>query len=279
GLTLWIAATIAQLAFPAIAAFGWRFFTHSAWNPVRDDYGVLAALYGTVACAAIAMSLAAPVGVGAAIVLSERILPAPLQVGATVGVRVLAAIPSVAYGFWGLTVLIPRLQPLQLWVYERWGSVPLLRTVPQGPGILAAGLVLAIAIVPFSTAIAQEALEALPEQLKQGALAVGASRSETVRTVLLPAAGPGIAAGLLLAVGRALGETMAVALTGGNATKFQESPLAPGTTIAALVANQFPEAAEIQVSALMYAALVLFALTLVANGVALAIARNGGRGA
>lgn len=277
GLTIWIAGAIARLAWPAIATFGWHFWSRSIWNPVDDAYGALAALYGTVVCAAIAMSLAAPIGVGAAIVLNETLLPAPLQACATIGVRILAAIPSVIYGFWGLVVLVPRLQPLQLWLYDRLGHLPWLRTAPQGPGLLAAGLVLAIAIVPFATAIAQEALAALPPSLRQGAIALGASRSETVRCVLVPAAWPGIAAGLLLAVGRALGETMAVALAVGNATRFQGSWLAPGTTIAALVANQFPEAAELQVSALMYAALALFGLTFAVNALAVAIARQTGR--
>jgi len=252
-------------ALPAVQQFGLRFITGSAWNPVREDFGVLPMIYGTLVSSGVALLIAVPLGLGTAIFLSEDFLPRPLRCVLAFGVELLAAIPSVVYGLWGMWVLIPLLQPLARWLHRHWGWVPLFGTEPVGPGLLPAALVLAMMILPMVTAMTKDALEALPSELRQASLALGATRWWTIVRVLLPAAMSGIVGGTMLALGRALGETMAVTMLIGNVNQLQVSWLAPANTIASLLASQFPEAQGIQVSVLMYAALLLVLLTLVVN--------------
>jgi len=252
-------------ALPAVQQFGLRFITGSAWNPVREDFGVLPMIYGTLVSSGVALLIAVPLGLGTAIFLSEDFLPRPLRCVLAFGVELLAAIPSVVYGLWGMWVLIPLLQPLARWLHRHWGWVPLFGTEPVGPGLLPAALVLAMMILPMVTAMTKDALEALPSELRQASLALGATRWWTIVRVLLPAAMSGIVGGTMLALGRALGETMAVTMLIGNANQLQVSWLAPANTIASLLASQFPEAQGMQVAALMYAALLLVLLTLVVN--------------
>jgi phosphate transport system permease protein len=252
-------------ALPAVQQFGLRFITGSAWNPVREDFGVLPMLYGTLVSSGVALLIAVPLGLGTAIFLSEDFLPRPLRCVLAFGVELLAAIPSVVYGLWGMWVLIPLLQPLARWLHRHWGWVPLFGTEPVGPGLLPAALVLAMMILPMVTAMTKDALEALPSELRQASLALGATRWWTIVRVLLPAAMSGIVGGTMLALGRALGETMAVTMLIGNVNQLQVSWLAPANTIASLLASQFPEAQGMQVAALMYAALLLVLLTLVVN--------------
>ena len=252
-------------ALPALQQFGLRFITGSAWNPVREDFGVLPMIYGTLVSSGVALLIAVPLGLGTAIFLSEDFLPRPLRCVLAFGVELLAAIPSVVYGLWGMWVLIPLLQPLARWLHRHWGWVPLFGTEPVGPGLLPAALVLAMMILPMVTAMTKDALEALPSELRQASLALGATRWWTIVRVLLPAAMSGIVGGTMLALGRALGETMAVTMLIGNVNQLQVSWLAPANTIASLLASQFPEAQGMQVAALMYAALLLVLLTLVVN--------------
>lgn len=252
-------------ALPAVQQFGLRFITGSAWNPVREDFGVLPMIYGTLVSSGVALLIAVPLGLGTAIFLSEDFLPRPLRCVLAFGVELLAAIPSVVYGLWGMWVLIPLLQPLARWLHRHWGWIPLFGTEPVGPGLLPSALVLAIMILPLVTAITKDALAALPPELRQASLALGATRWWTIVRVLIPAAMSGIVGGTILALGRALGETMAVTMVIGNANQLQVSWLAPANTIASLLASQFPEAQGIQVSVLMYAALLLVLLTLVVN--------------
>jgi phosphate transport system permease protein len=252
-------------ALPAVQQFGLRFITGSAWNPVREDFGVLPMIYGTLVSSGVALLIAVPLGLGTAIFLSEDFLPRPLRCVLAFGVELLAAIPSVVYGLWGMWVLIPLLQPLARWLHRHWGWVPLFGTEPVGPGLLPAALVLAMMILPMVTAMTKDALEALPSELRQASLALGATRWWTIVRVLLPAAMSGIVGGTMLALGRALGETMAVTMLIGNVNQLQVSWLAPANTIASLLASQFPEAQGMQVAALMYAALLLVLLTLVVN--------------
>ncbi|MGF1512952.1 MAG: phosphate ABC transporter permease subunit PstC [Elainellaceae cyanobacterium] len=264
-LLLAIALTVGWWALPAMQTFGLGFLTSSTWDPARDVYGVLPMVVGTLASAAIGLGLAVPVGIGTAVFLSEAFLPPALRATLVFLVELLAAIPSVVYGLWGVFVLIPLVKPVEQWLYDHFAWVPLFSSAPSGPGLLPAGLVLAIMVLPIITAIARDSLVALPPDLRQAAFAVGATRWETLTSILLPAAVSGITGGIMLALGRALGETMAVTLLIGNANRISPSIFAPATTISSLLANQFAEASGLQVSALMYAALILFALTLVVN--------------
>jgi phosphate transport system permease protein len=260
-------------SMPALQQFGLAFLTTVEWNPVadRETYGVLPMLYGTLATAAIALLIAVPLGVGSAIFFTENFLPPIL--GAALGflIDLLAAIPSVIYGLWGIFVVIPVIKQLGFWLYHHFSSVPLFSTRPIGPGLLPAGVVLAIMILPIITALSREALAALPPDYRQAALALGTTRWGTLFRVLLPAAFPGIVGGIMLALGRAMGETMAVTMIIGNSNELNLSLLAPSNTIASLLASQFAEAKGLQISALIYAALVLMVITLIINMLAQAI--------
>jgi phosphate transport system permease protein len=265
-LLLWIAFQVTKDAFPAIQAFGLGFIFQSAWNPVTNQFGVLPQIYGTLVTSFIALLIAVPVGVGTALILSENFLPRKVRTVMVFAVELLAAIPSVVYGIWGIFVLIPLLRnTLGAWLFNWFSWVPLFSTPLAGPGILPASLVLSIMILPIITAISRDALISLPPDLRQAALGLGATRWETILQVLIPAAISGIVGGVMLALGRAMGETMAITMLIGNANTINTSLLAPGNTIASLLASQFAEASGLQISALMYAALVLFVLTLIVN--------------
>ncbi|MCS7031476.1 MAG: phosphate ABC transporter permease subunit PstC [Gloeomargarita sp. SKYG116] len=266
-LLAFIVLVIAWRSLPAFQQFGLSFITHSAWNPVpgREDFGVLPMLYGTLVSSFIALLIAVPLGLGTAIFLSEDFLPPQPRMVISFLVELLAAIPSVVYGLWGIFVLIPLLQPVGQWLHTHLGWIPLFSTEPVGPGMLPASLVLAIMVLPILTAIAKDSLEALPPELRQASVGLGATRWWTIFRVLIPAAISGIIGGAMLGLGRALGETMAVTMLIGNANQLNISLLAPANTIASLLANQFPEARGIQVSALMYAALLLMLMTLLVN--------------
>jgi phosphate transport system permease protein len=222
-------------------------------------------IYGTLVSSLIALLFAVPLGLGTAIFLSEDFLPPVVRTVLSFLVSLLAAIPSVVYGLWGIFVLIPFLRPIEMLVYKTLGWIPLFSTPPAGPGMFPAGVVLAIMILPIITAIARDSLASLPPELRQASLGLGASRWVTIFRVLIPAAFSGIVGGIMLGLGRAMGETMAATMIIGNSTQFNLSLFAPANTIASLMANQFAEASGLQVSALMYAGLVLFILTLVVN--------------
>lgn len=260
-----IALTVGIRAWPAISQFGLQFLTDSAWNPVKDEYGAMPMIYGTIVSSAIALFLAVPLGVGTAIFLSENFLPLSVRTALVFLVELLAAIPSVVYGLWGIYVLIPLLKPLGQWLYKTLGWFPLFSSPAVGPGMLPAGVILAIMILPIITAISRDSLASLPPDLRQASLGLGASRWTTIFRVLVPAAFSGIVGGVMLGLGRAMGETMATTLLIGNSNQLKVSLLAPANTIASLLANQFAEASGLQVAALMYAGLVLFAMTLIVN--------------
>ncbi len=274
GILVWMALQVAIEAIPAIRAFGLNFLGSSSWNPVRDEYGVLPMIYGTLVSSAIALLLAIPLGVGTAIFLSEDFLPKSAQTVLVFMVELLAAIPSVVYGLWGIFVLIPLLQPIGIFLHKTVGFLPIFSTSPVGPGMLPAGIILTIMILPIITAISRDSLVSLPPDLRQASLGLGATRWETIIRVLIPAAFSGIVGGIMLGLGRAMGETMAVTMIIGNSNDLKFSLLAPANTIASLLANQFAEASGLQISALMYAGLVLFLLTLVVNVCAELIVRQ-----
>lgn len=265
GILLWIALQITIAAWPAIQKFGVNFLFTSIWNPVNNEYGVLPAVYGTLMSSLIGLILAIPIGVGTAILLSEDLLPSKVQLVLVFLVELLAAIPSVVYGVWGIFVLVPILTDLGKWLHGSLGWLPIFSSAPTGPGMLPAGVILAIMTLPIITAISRDALISLPSSLRQAALAVGATRWETIFQVIIPAAFSSIASAVMLALGRAMGETMAVTMLIGNANNINISLLAPSNTISSLLASQFAEANGLQVAALMYAALVLFVLTMIVN--------------
>jgi phosphate transport system permease protein len=279
---LWIALQVTIAAWPAIQKFGINFLVTSSWNPVNDEYGVLPAIYGTLMSSLIGLVLAVPIGVGTAILLSEDFLPSQLRLVLVFLVELLAAIPSVVYGVWGIFVLIPILTDLGKWLHTHLNCISvnltwlnphwsfciktlIFSSAPKGPGMLPAGVILAIMTLPIITAISRDALISVPSSLRQAALGIGATRWETIFQVIIPAAFSGIVSAVMLALGRAMGETMAVTMLIGNANNINISLLAPSNTISSLLANQFAEANGLQVAALMYAALVLFVLTMIVN--------------
>ncbi|HAA30630.1 MAG TPA: phosphate ABC transporter permease subunit PstC [Cyanobacteria bacterium UBA8553] len=273
-LLIFIAIAVAMRAMPAIQKFGIGFLTSSAWNPVKDDYGAFPMIYGTIVSAAFALVLAVPLGVGTAVFLSEDFLPLSVRTPLVFMVELLAAIPSVVYGIWGIFVLIPFLTPLQQWLNSTLGWLPIFSTPPSGPGMFPAGIILTVMILPIITAISRDSLASLPPELRQASLGLGATRWETLFRVLIPAAFSGIVGAVMLALGRAMGETMAVTMLIGNSNQFSPSLPAPANTIASLLANQFAEASGLQVAALMYAGLVLFFITLIVNVFAELIVRQ-----
>lgn len=252
-------------AIPAIQEFGLRFLITTRWNPVESLYGMLPQIYGTVVSAILALLMAVPLGVGVAIFLSEDFLPTKIRTPIAFMVELLAAIPSVVYGLWGIFVLVPTILPVLEWLHDTLGWIPLFNTPPETRAMLPTAMVLAVMISPIIISLSRDTLASLPPQLRAGSLALGATRWETILKVLLPAGLSGIIGSVMLALGRALGETMAAAMLIGNANQIKSSVLAPAATIASLIANQFAEATGLQVASLLYSALILMLLTLGVN--------------
>ncbi|MEB3325148.1 MAG: phosphate ABC transporter permease subunit PstC [Cyanobacteriota bacterium] len=264
-ILLAIFVTVLKGSWEAIQSFGWSFLTTSAWDPVNEKYGAFTAIYGTLVSSLLALLFAVPLGVGTAIFITEDLLPRSVRNVIGVMVELLAAIPSVVLGLWAIFVMEPAIRPLLQVLHTTLGWMPLFDSVPQGPGMAPAILILVVMILPIITAIARDALNQVPIELRQGAYGVGTTRWGAIFNIILPAAISAIMGGVMLALGRAMGETMAVTMIIGNSMKFSTSLLAPANTISSMLANQFGEADGIQVSALMYAALILMLLTFVVN--------------
>ena len=262
---LWILESIITPAWPAIQKTGVSFLTSTVWDVNRDRYGALPFLIGTTVSSLIALCIALPLGVFIALFLSENFLPLGVRQFIRFIVELLAAIPSVVYGLWGIAVVIPLVQQFGGYLSDYLGFIPLFQGPASGNSMLTASLVLALMVLPTITAISRTALVAVPSTLREGSYAVGATRWETIFRILVPTAAPGIVAATILAFGRAMGETMAVAMLIGNSPRLSMSLLSPAGTLAGLLANQFGEAQGLQISALMYAALVLVLLTLLVN--------------
>jgi phosphate transport system permease protein len=271
---LWILESIITPAIPAIQKTGFSFFTSTVWDVNRDRYGAVPFLAGTAISSTIALLFALPLGVFIALFLSENFLPVPIRQTIRFVVELLAAIPSVVYGLWGIAVVIPIVRQFGGLLSDYLGFIPLFEGPAIGNSTLTASLVLALMVLPTITAISRTALVSVPQTLREGSYAVGATRWETIFRVLLPTAAPGIVAATILAFGRAMGETMAVAMLIGNSPRFSWSLLSPGGTLAGLLANQFGEARGLQISALMYAALALVLLTLLVNMIGEAVLRR-----
>jgi phosphate transport system permease protein len=249
--------------------FGVRFLTSQQWDPVAGQFGAAAFVYGTLMTSAIALAIAVPLGVGVAIFLAEL---APPRLSAVTGMllELLAAIPSVIYGLIGISVLVPAMrQWVQPWLKSALGAIPLFSGPAYGIGLLTAGIVLAIMIVPFIVSVGREVLLSVPREQREAALALGSTRWESTWKVVLPYARPGLYGAVFLALGRALGETMAVTMVIGNRPEIAASLFAPGYSMAAVIANEFSEATEqIYLHSLVAVALVLFVLTMIVNLVA-----------
>ena len=273
-ILLWILRIIVKESLPAIGEFGLSFLTKSAWDPVSNEYGAFTAIYGTLVSSLLALAIAVPLGVGTAIFITENLIPRRISSLLGLMVELLAAIPSVVLGLWAIVVMEPAIRPILTWLHTTLGWLPLFDTEPQGPGMAPAILILVVMILPIITAISRDALQQVPGELRQAAYGIGTTRWGAICQVILPAAISGIMGGVMLSLGRAMGETMAVTMIIGNSNNFSLSLLAPGNTIASMIANQFGEADGSQVSSLMYASLVLMLLTLIVNILAQWIVRK-----
>ena len=251
---------------------GLSFFYSSEWNPVENKYGALAPIYGTIVTAVIAMLIAVPVSFGIAFFLTE-VAPRWLRGPVGTAIELLAGIPSIIYGMWGLFVLVPVMTEYGTpWLNDHIGSIPYLgvffRGPPLGIGMLTAGFVLAIMVIPFISSVMREVFLTVPQRLKESAYALGSTKWEVSWDIVLPYTRSAVIGGIFLGLGRALGETMAVAFVIGNTVRLSPSLLEPGTTIAALIANDFGEATETYRSALLLLGFVLFIVTFIVLAIA-----------
>jgi phosphate transport system permease protein len=280
-------AALGNGAWPALSTFGLPFLTSTAWNPVTAKFGALPAIYGTLITSALAMLIAVPVGIGTAIFLTE-LCPRPLRRPVGIAIELLAGIPSIIYGIWGLFVFAPFFQQfVEPRVVSAFENIPLLSDLfagpPYGIGIFTASLILSIMILPFISAVTRDVFETVPPMLKEAAYGLGCTKREVTWNVVLPFARSGVVGGSMLALGRALGETMAVTFVIGNAHAISSSLFAPGTTISATIANEFTEAVgDLYVSSLVAVGLILFVITFLVLAVAQLMlrrleARAGGR--
>jgi len=247
-------------------AFGWKFFFRSEWDPVNDQYGALPFVYGTLVSSILALLIAVPLAVGVAVYITEM-SPRWLRGGLAFTTELLAAIPSVIYGLWAIFVLVPLLrQYVQPFLARYLGWTGLFDGPPYGIGMLAAGIILAIMVIPIISSITREVMTSVPQQQREAVLALGATRWEMIRTGVLRNARAGIAGGVILGLGRALGETMAVTMVIGNRPEIARSLFAPGYTMASVIANEFSEATgDLYLSALVEVGLALFIVTIIVN--------------
>jgi len=260
-------------SMPSIRAFGFNFLATEAWNPVTEKFGALASIYGTLVTSLIAMLVAVPVGIGIAVFLTE-ICPRPLRRPIGIAIELLAGIPSIIYGIWGLFVFAPEFQmTVQPWLIDLFGDVPILQDLfagpPYGIGIFTSSFILSIMILPFISAVTRDVFDTVPATLKESAYAMGCTTWEVVWRVVLPFARSGVVGGAMLALGRALGETMAVTFVIGNAHYIHASLFSPGTSISATIANEFTEAVgQIYMASLIELGLILFFITSVVLAIA-----------
>ncbi|MFI5250884.1 MAG: phosphate ABC transporter permease subunit PstC [Bacteroidota bacterium] len=252
----------------SIVKFGWKFLIGTTWDPVQDEYGALPFIYGTVVSSLLALAIAIPLGIGVAVLLAEL---APRWLALPIGfiVELLAAIPSIVYGLWAVFVLVPWIRlSVEPWLSKSLGFIPLFKGAPYGFGMLAAGLVLAIMILPIIISISRDVLKAIPNTLREASLALGATKWETTK-IVLSAAKSGIFGAALLGLGRAVGETMAVTMVIGNRPDISLSLFNPAYSMASVIANEFTEAtSDMYISSLTEIALILFGVTIILNALA-----------
>lgn len=264
-----LVAALGWESWPAIRTFGFRFLVTSHWDPVAGEFGALPFIYGTLVSSLLALLIAVPLSLGAAIFLAE-LAPGFIRPPVAFLIEMLAAVPSVVYGLWGIFVLVPWLRDwVQPPVGRALGFLPLFQGPPYGIGMLAAGLILAIMVVPYITSVSREVLLAVPGAQREAALGLGATRWETTRIAVLRYGRSGLIGTILLGLGRALGETMAVTMVIGNRPEIAASLFAPGYTMASVLANEFTEAtSDLYVSALVEIGLLLLLVTILVNGLA-----------
>jgi len=273
GYELW------RSSLPSIHRFGWRFLHTSTWDPVHQVFGALPFIYGTLVSSLIALVVAVPISLGTALFLAE-LAPRWLRSPVSFLVELLAAVPSVVYGLWGIFVLVPALRPVEAWLGARLGFIPLFQGPPYGIGMLAGGLILAIMILPFIIAVSREVLQAVPVSQREAAYALGSTRWEAIRGPVFRYARAGIIGAIILGLGRALGETMAVTMVIGNRPEISASLFNPAYTMASVLANEFTEATDrLQISVLIEIALILFVLTILINAIARLMIWSVARGA
>jgi phosphate transport system permease protein len=285
GGSLLVVAGLILLELGRVAAPAWshlgvlKFLLGTDWDPVQEKFGALPFVYGTLVTSGVALLVALPVSVGLALFLSEM-GPRALRIPVAYAIEVLAAIPSVIYGLWGLFVMVPWLRgTVEPFLGRTLGFLPFFQGPPIGLGYLAAGMILALMILPTIASVTIEVLKTVPPALREGALALGATRWESIRIAVLPYARPGIIGASLLGLGRALGETMAVTMVIGNSPEIHASLFAPGYSLPAVIANEFAEATgDVHVGALAALGLVLFGITLVLNAIARILVETVGRG-
>jgi len=284
---VYIVWDIGRVATPAIHAYGPGFLTGTTWDANRDQFGILPAIFGTLYSSVLGLLIGTALGLAIAIFLAEGFfssaidavvrwlglsevrfwarLPDRVEDALRFTIELLAAIPSVVYGLWGIFVVIPMIRPTANWLHDHLGWIPIFGTQLSGPGLLPAAIVLAIMVLPTISAISRDALVGVPPKLREAAFGLGATRWEVILAVIVPTAATGIFGAIILGFGRALGETMALAMLAGNANAISWSVFSPANTLAALLANHFPEAGPAEVGALMYAAMVLLTITLLVN--------------
>lgn len=269
-LVLLVAIIISLIigSLPSIKAFGFQFLTSAEWNPVTDEFGALVPIVGTLVTSAIALLIAIPVSFGIALFLTE-LSPRWLRRPLGIAIELLAGIPSIIYGMWGLFVFAPLFADyVQPWLIEELGPLPifgpLFQGIPMGIGVLTAGIILAIMVIPFIASVMRDVFEVVPTLLKESAYGLGATTWEVMWHVVLPYTKIGVAGGIMLGLGRALGETMAVTFVIGNAHELSASLLMPGNSISSALANEFNEAVgELYTSALVELGLILFLITFI----------------
>jgi phosphate transport system permease protein len=264
-LLAFILWSIGSKASVGMREYGLGFLTSLTWDVGKQRFGILPQIWGTLYSSLLALAIGGFFGVVMAIFLTQDFLPSRLAQVFRTTVELLAAIPSVVYDLWGLFVVVPAMRPVASWLFERAGWIPFFGSTLSGPGLAPAAVVLAIMVLPTVAAVSQDALRLVPYKVKEAAYGMGATRWEAILKVMLPAASAGIFGALVLGFGRALGETMALAMLIGNSNQISLSLFAPANTLAALLALNFPEAGPREVQVLMYAALVLLAITLVVN--------------
>jgi phosphate transport system permease protein len=268
-----VMVALAAGALPVFEKFGWGFLTSAAWNPVTENFGALPAIYGTLVTSFIAMLIGIPLAFGIAVFLTE-LCPPPFRRPIGTLIELLAAIPSIIYGIWGLFVLAPFLQnTVQPLLIDTVGELPIIGALFAGPplglGVLTAGVILGFMVLPFIASVMRDVFATVPPMLRESAYGVGATTSEVVRHIVLPYTRAGVIGGIMLGLGRALGETMAVTFVIGNAHRIRASLLAPGTTISATLANEFTEAVgDLYTSSLFALGFILFVITFIVLAVA-----------
>lgn len=276
-LVLYILYEIGGNAVPAMQEHGLGFVTGTTWDANRGEFGVLPEIWGTLYSSLLALAIAGFFGVSIAIFLTQDFLPRKIEVLFKNIVELLAAIPSVVYGLWGIYVVIPAIRPPANWVHGHLEWIPFFKTSLSGPGMLPAALVLSIMVLPTISAVSRDAISSVPNKLKEAAFGLGATRWEAIMGVILPTSATGIFGALVLGFGRALGETMALAMLVGNSNQLTISLFSPANTLAALLANNFPEAGKQEEQVLMFAAVILMAITLLVNLAGSALMRRAAR--